>query len=139
MVGTIRSNLIRDGGVDGYLDYYGLTDPNPGGSWAATSISSRLVIHPDFRGSPLAVRLACESFRWGISHGIRADFCDCSPVHVPFFTGLGYVVQFVDFDHPEFGLAVVLRLDLYDRNRLIETRSPFRRPLAAWLAGQFAA
>lgn len=66
MVGTIQSNLIRDGGVDGYLDYYGLTDPNPGGPWAAASISSRLVIHPDFRGLPLAVRLAARASR-GVS------------------------------------------------------------------------
>jgi hypothetical protein len=132
VVGTTRSNLIRDGGIGNYLEYYRLSKLPPE-TLAESSVSTRIMVHRDFRRTPLTARLACEGFRWLLSHGIHADFCDCDPKVVKFFTGLGYKVEFDDFDHPEFGLGSVMRLPVQDLDHLVKVRSPFRRILANWL------
>jgi GNAT superfamily N-acetyltransferase len=133
IIGTTRTNLIRDGGIGGYLEYYRLIGLTPAGV-AESSITTRLMVHPEFRRTTLSARLACESFRWGLSQGVRANFIDCAADNHPFFAGLGYKVLLDDFSHPEFGPGFLLRLDLYDLEHLVKVRSPFRRILSAWLA-----
>ena len=141
VVGTTRTNLIRDGGFGRYLEYYRLLGQSVD-ELQDTSISTRIMIHPAFRRTPLTVRLTCVCFRWMLDQGVKTDFCDCVPVVVPFFSGLGYHVQFADFIHPEFGgePGSVMRLDALDLDHLIQVRSPLRRVLSAWQAlGQPAA
>ena len=133
VIGTTRSNLIRDGGISDYLEYYRLLDLAPD-ALAESSITTRLMVHPEFRRTTLSARLACERSRWGLSQGIRANFIDCDPNNHPYFTALGYKVVLDDFIHPEFGLGFLLRLDLCDLEHLEKVRSPFRRILSAWLA-----
>jgi hypothetical protein len=132
VVGTTRTNLVRNGGIGNYLEYYRLTD-RPHAELQDTSISTRIMIHPQFRRTPLTVRLTCDCFRWMLEQGVKTDYCDCEPEVVKFFTGLGYKEQFADFYHPEFGLGSVMRLDVHDFEHLAKVRSPLRRVLAKWL------
>jgi hypothetical protein len=101
---------------------------------ATTSISTRTMVAADLRRSTIAGRLTCECFKWMLMHGVRTDFCDVFPSGTLFTTGLGYKLLFDDFYHPEYGLGSVMRLDLYDLERLVNVRSPLRRILAKWLA-----
>jgi hypothetical protein len=135
IIGTTRSNLIRDGGsgISEYLGYYRLLALAPD-ALAESSITTRLMVHPEFRRTTLSARLACERSRWGLSQGIRANFIDCDPNNHPYFTAPGYKVVLDDFNHPELGLGFLMRLDLCDLEHLEKVRSPFRRILSAWLA-----
>jgi hypothetical protein len=131
VVGTLRTNLVCDGGLSHYLAYYRLTDLPPD-FLAATSVSTRTMVAVELRRTPLTARLACECFKWMLSHGVRTDFCDIFPSVMPFSTGLGYKLQF-DFDHPVYGFGHVMRLDVHNLEHLVKVRSPLRRILAKWL------
>jgi hypothetical protein len=50
------------------------------------------MVHPRYRNSTLAVRLACETYLHGLEDRITSDFIDCNDHLVSYFTGLGYLV-----------------------------------------------
>jgi hypothetical protein len=131
VVGTLRTNRVCDGGLENYLKYYRLTE-SPSDFLSQTSVSTRTMVAAALRRTPLTARLACETFKWMLSHGIRTDFCDIYPSVMPFSAGLGYKHQF-DFEHPVYSFGHVMRLDLYDQEHLVKVRSPLRRILAKWL------
>lgn len=133
VVGSVRLNKVSHGEAGDYLAYYRL-DRLSAERQAVASISTRMMVAPAFRRTPLSARLACTSYEWGVRHGVLADYCDCAPATLPFFRKLGYRVEFDDFAHPEFGPGLVLRLDTHDLEHLTQIRSPFRRVLAARLA-----
>jgi hypothetical protein len=134
VVGTTRTNLVRRGGIRNYLEYYRLTD-RPLSELTDTSISTRIMIHPRFRRTPLTVRLTCDCYQWMLEQGVKTDYCDCEPEVVPFFTGLGYKEICNDFLHPALGgMGSILRLDTHDLDHLTQVRSPLRRVLTRWQA-----
>lgn len=135
VVGTSRFNLIRDGAIGNYREYYRLHSLPPEVLHHA-SLSTRAMVHAEFRRTTLAARLCCAQYQLGLARGVRSDFCDCAPQNAPFFTGLGYRVHREDFIHPEFGPGPVMRLDLHDLNHFVRVRSPFRKFLSAWQATQ---
>jgi predicted GNAT family N-acyltransferase len=132
-VGTVRTNFARDGQLEPYFDYYGLRQL-PSEALSEVSITTRLMVIPALRKSPLSARLACATYRHVLKQGIKADYCDCIPKAVPFFLRLGYRLHLPEFHHPDYGLGVVLRLDLRDEAHLAANRSPFRKHLASWQA-----
>jgi hypothetical protein len=132
-VGTIRCNFVRDGGLSSYLDYYQLHQLSAE-ALSEASITTRLMIMPAYRKTVLSARLACAIYRYELEQGISTDYCDCIPHAVPFFLRLGHRLHLAEFHHSDYGLGVVLRLDLRDETHLAAMRSPFRRHLATWQA-----
>jgi len=124
-VGTIRSNLLRDGGTHHYEDLYGL-----GGLSATeretTSLTTRLMVTSTHRGGALAVQLAMASYALAGDKGIESDYIDCNDPLVPFFTRLGYqrVRRVI---HPQYGNVTVMRLEIGNRSHLSAVRSPLLR------------
>jgi hypothetical protein len=54
VVGTTRTNLVRNGGIGNYLEYYRLTERSLA-DLQEMSISTRIMVHPRFRRTPLTV------------------------------------------------------------------------------------
>ena len=85
------------------------------------------MVHRQYRGSTLALRLAAACFVYGSECGVRNWYIDCDIDNIPFFRRLGYVPHLNWFEHPEFGLGAVMRLDVQNLEQLIAIKSPFYR------------
>lgn len=131
VVGTVRVNYARLSDLEYYpslyaMDSVGLFHPQ------RTSITTKLMVSPEFRSKTLAVRLALAAYKQGIRDGIKYDFIDCNPHLVEFFLGLGYRVHKGQIKHTEYGEVVSMILDLEDLDNFERLRSPFRRACAAF-------
>lgn len=122
VAGTVRGNVLSDGGVGPYEDLYGLGSLTRADR-RATSITTRLMIERHRRGTALAVQLASALFERGVERGIETDFIDCNAHPVPFFEGLGYrAVRMIR--HPDYGAVTLMRLDVRDLTHLRRVGSP---------------
>lgn len=128
IVGTARTNYLRNCDIGEYDEFYDLSALSASDR-AVTSISTRIMVRPDFRRTTLAAHLASGLYRQALADGILADFCDCNEHLLPFFGGLGYRIHRADVRHAEYGCVTVLRLDMTDLNHLAAVRSPFRKVL----------
>jgi hypothetical protein len=138
IVGVGRVNFATDGPLGAYEEFYGMArmgDDHP----ARTSISTRLMIVPDLRGSLLAARFAVAAYALGLRRGMRWNFLDCNDHLVPFFAGLGYQSHQGRVEHPEYGFVNSLVLDLHDGARLAALRSPLLRAHREHFAAEEAA
>lgn len=124
-IGTIRSNLLRDGGTCHYEALYGLGALSPA-ERQVTSITTRLMVTSEHRGGALAVQLAMAAYALGGARGIEADYIDCNDPLVPFFTRLGYR-RVRRVTHPQYGNVTVMRLEVGDTSYLSAVRSPLLR------------
>jgi GNAT superfamily N-acetyltransferase len=124
-VGTIRSNLLREGGACHYEELYGLATLSAA-ERHATSITTRLMVTAEHRGGALAVQLAMAAYALAGSTGIESDYIDCNDPLVPFFTRLGYR-RVRRVTHPQYGNVTVMRLEVDDTSHLSAVRSPLLR------------
>jgi hypothetical protein len=88
------------------------------------SITSRLMVGPQWRGTALGIRLGQAVIRHYVASGLAWDYIVVRPEMEPFYTRLGYqrTVRRVDF--PGVGSLTPLRLNL-DPTYLKATRSAF--------------
>jgi hypothetical protein len=129
-LGCVRVNFARDGGLDYYRAL--LRMDGVGAAWPqAVSLCTRLMIRPDWRHSPLAMRLSVAAFDLGLWHGIRFNFIDCNDHLADFFTRMGYVLTH-RATHEEYGEVNAMRFDLRDGAWLACAASPFRRSFDRW-------
>jgi predicted GNAT family N-acyltransferase len=124
ILGIVRVNFCREIDIGYYNELYathivGREHPS------MTSISTRLMIRPELRGSTLAVRLCLSAYSHAFESGIEHNFIDCNDHLVPFFKGLGYIAHVPKVEHPEYGLVNPMRLKLTDEAHLVKMRSPF--------------
>lgn len=136
LIGTVRANLLRDGGIGLYRDLYGL-DRLTYREFRHTSITTRLMVLPRMRHTRVAVGLATALYALGLNRGILFDHIDCNAHLVPFFTHLGYRIH-RSAVHPEYGEVTVMRLNLIDSAHLQSVNSPFLAPLQEWFAQRTA-
>lgn len=123
IVGCIRINLARDGAIDYYRDLLRMDDAAV--DWRAnTSLSTRFMIAPDWRGTTLAIRLASTAYEFGLVNGIEWNFIDCYDNLATFFRRLGWI-QTHAANHEEYGAVNAMRLDLLDGEHLEQIKSPF--------------
>lgn len=128
LVGTVRTNYGWRSALEDYEVLYqmqrcGTAHPH------STSVTTKLVVAPDQRGSTLPYRLAAATYAAALSDGVLFDFVDVYPARVPFFQRLGYRVHLPRAVHPEYGPVIVMRLGMRDAEHLAEVRSPFLRVL----------
>ena len=136
LIGSVRSNLLRDGDIGPYRNLYGL-DRLTYQEFRQTSITTRLLVLPRMRHTHVAVDLATALYALGLDRGILFDYIDCTAHLVPLFTQLGYRCH-GHAVHPEYGEVTVMRLNLIDSAHLQSVNSPFLAPLRAWLAPRTA-
>lgn len=129
IVGAIRNNASSDSSLGEYENFYQMQDVGIDEHPAKTSITTRLMIAPEYRRAGLAVRLASSSYLLGLKRRVRWNFIDCNQHLVSFFQGLGWIEYVPPAVHPEYGLVSRMRLDLTDRGHLEAVRSPFAKLL----------
>lgn len=134
VVGVIRNNASSDGPLGDYEQFYGMCDVGNDHP-SLTSITTRLMLAPEYRRGALAVRLALASFSIGMERGTRWNFIDCNPHLVKFFERLGWIEHLPPGDHPEYGRVHRMRLDLQDQERFDALASPFAAVLRQHRAG----
>jgi predicted GNAT family N-acyltransferase len=120
VVGTVRLNFGDVGGLGSYEELYDLARLSPQ-ERASLSITTRLMVAPEVRGTSLVVRLIREAFRVVRSRRVTHDFIDCNEHLVPLFARLGYR-PWARAIHPWYGEVQVMRLDLNDQ-RLRDAKS----------------
>lgn len=122
VIGTVRTNYLRGGSVQGYETLYRLSESSEHRD--AVSITTRLMTDSKYRRTKLAVSLAEATYLQALQDGIREDYIDCNPHLISFFERLGYRLSH-SVDHPEYGEVSVMRLHLRDRSHLEAKKSPF--------------
>jgi GNAT superfamily N-acetyltransferase len=128
IVGTVRSNLLRLTSSSGvYEDLYDFAALQPAAR-EYTSLTTKLIVHRDFRNTSLALQLARAAYKYGLANGVEEDFIDCNAHLVHFFERLGYT-PVKPITHPEYGEVMLLRLGLRDQAHLSRVHSPFLRDL----------
>ncbi|MGB8698441.1 MAG: GNAT family N-acetyltransferase, partial [Thermosynechococcaceae cyanobacterium] len=125
IVGTLRLNYSKRSDLSYYEEFYVMSQVGYFHQ-QRTSITTKLMLKPEYRKGTLAVRLANAAYALALKDRIRYDFIDANPHLIPFFEGLGYRIHKTDY-HPEYGDVTVMVLDLEDINYLEKISSPFRR------------
>ncbi len=124
IVGTVRTNFLRESDIGEYFTLYGLS-PMPHLGLNECAITTRLMIAPAYRRGTLAARLACATYTLGITNHITTDYIDCNDHLRGFFARLGYLPHKENVSHPEYGAITVLKLHLTDIAHLDAVGSPF--------------
>ncbi|MCB1734537.1 MAG: GNAT family N-acetyltransferase [Gammaproteobacteria bacterium] len=148
IVATVRINLAGETGFDAYWNrIYQLEH------WAefpakSLSMTSRLMVAPDWRGSTVLAALLAAIFRFARENGVRFDFCNCTPSLVEFYEQLGYRRYADGFMDKDAGYHVPLVFMAEDIEHMRAVRSPFWREArklpadatgTAWFIAEFPA
>jgi Acetyltransferase (GNAT) domain len=102
VVGTLRINFARDGGLSDYEEFYEMKsvgDAHP----ARTAMVTKFMIAPAHRNGVVILRLCLACYDIGCQHGIWFNFIDCNPPLEKFFGRLGYRAYCGRKQHPEYG------------------------------------
>jgi predicted GNAT family N-acyltransferase len=107
IVGCVRVNLAKDGGLEYYRTLLGMDEV--GSLWPGNvSLCTRLMVAPEFRGTMLAAKLASECYRLGLNHEVIVNYIDCNDHLTEFFARLGY--EFARrVHHEEYGPVNAMR------------------------------
>lgn len=126
VVGTVRVNLGSEGDLGAYTELYRLREL--GGMFPnRVSITTKLMVAPEYRRTPLALKLALACYRYASEVEVEVDAIDCNPPLRPFFAKLGYRQIFGAIDHPEYGHVIPMLLAVRDKHHLKEVGSPFSK------------
>lgn len=129
VVGTYRANFARTSDLGIYDQLYRMNWAGEFHPWH-TSISTKLMVAPQYRGSALGIRIAVAGYKLCRMHGIEFDFIDCNDPLLGFFGYLGYRQYQEQIVHPEYGRVNPLVLALSDEAHLQAVKSPFRKVVA---------
>ena len=120
VIGTLRANLFDEPAARDYERLYELTLTDA--ERRVTSLTTRMMVAPGYRGSGLALSLARVRFRIAIDSGLARDYMDCNDHLVPFFSRLGYRPK-RRIVHPDYGDVTLMTCPV-DVDRLAALRSP---------------
>jgi predicted GNAT family N-acyltransferase len=88
-------------------------------------MTSRVVVHPQMRGSHLLKSLTCAMYRFGRKHDMRFNFIDCHSQWLPLYSRLGYRLYRPGFNHDKYTYVIPMVLVGDDLDYLKRVRSPF--------------
>jgi predicted GNAT family N-acyltransferase len=91
------------------------------------SISTRLMIAPEWRRSTTVGAIVAEAYKQGRERDLQFDFVHCAPWLVPFYENLGYRRYTQHFLDADAGLQIPMILVMEDIEHLRRVRSPFYR------------
>jgi len=131
VIGCVRLNLMRDGGLWRYFDFYEVSKLPPA-EQLTSCICTRNMVRADFRKTGVSVRMLKAIYKFGMESGMTTCFMDVNEPLRQLFEKFGYKFQFKK-EHPEYGLVSVYRLDVLDLEFLKQVRSPFAPLCQAYL------
>lgn len=91
------------------------------------SISTRLMVDPQWRRSSTVGAIVAEAYKQGRERNLQFDFVHCAPWLVPFYENLGYRRYTNSFVDEDTGFQIPMVLVLEDVEHLRAVRSPFYR------------
>ena len=115
IIGTLRLNFASEGDLGVLEALYGMraSAHHPD----HTGICTKFVVHPDWRGSAVALKLIAAATRFGVRHGGRECYIDAIPALLHYYQAMGFVVTNDCFLHEENGPSIPMRLDLRRHGR----------------------
>lgn len=134
IIGCVRLNFVRDGGVQPYYDFYELSQL-PESDQMRASICTRYMVNPHFRKSRVPIELLKLIYLFGIENGANACYMDTNAPYIRFYQKFGYEALF-EKNHPDYGRVTVMRLPVLDLGYLESVRSPFAPLCKRFLASQ---
>ncbi|HEY9812940.1 MAG TPA: GNAT family N-acetyltransferase [Candidatus Sericytochromatia bacterium] len=124
IIGTVRSNYAKNSNLEYYPQLYKMRDFIGDAHPRYTSISTKLMVKKELRGSTLALRLMRANYQQLLVDGVKFDFIDCEPHMIPFFQKLGYQpIEMIN--HPEYGSGLAMMLNVFNFKHLEQVKSPF--------------
>jgi Acetyltransferase (GNAT) domain len=126
VIGTLRTNHAAQGSLGHYEHWYGMAQYAKEAHPYATTITTKLILRPEYRRTTLALRLITHGYEEGFAHS-RYNFLDCIPELEGFYKKLGCIVHRPRFLHPEYGELVPLVMPMHDLSHLRTVRSPLAR------------
>lgn len=129
VVGCIRWNGGHNTDFGEYAELYAMHLAGPFFPQHC-SISTKLMVAPDYRKTILPVRLCTIAYAFAAAEGSVFDFMDCNPHLERMFTRYGYRPYRGRINHVEYGDVLPMTLVVRDHEHLNALRSPFA-PIAA--------
>jgi hypothetical protein len=122
IVGTVRTNFAREGGLGCYPDLYAVAAREPA-LWHSSSVTSGWTISWEAWGGEVPLLLARGLYQIQRSERILCDFLDCTEPELEFFERLGYR-RLQSIRNPVRGETHLMRLDVFDESHLYAVNSP---------------
>lgn len=120
MVAVIRTNYASKSDLDDYLNRRGIDSSE----LEDCAVTSKMVVHSEFRASTMAARLAAAVYERLLQDHIRFSVIDIEPSLVSVYERLGYrICGRIPYRYPEVGEAVVMVLDVRDTVHLRKVQS----------------
>jgi len=127
VVATLRTNYLDDPAAEYYRRLY-RSDLFEEVQLNRMTVTSKLMIAPEFRGTSLVLRLVAYMTRQlHYKEGVLFDLIDCNAPLVPFFERLGYDSHIGRALHREYGRVQPMFIALRDLEHLAARRSPLLR------------
>ena len=93
----------------------------------AICTTSRFMLDPRIRNGRLIYPLMKAVYDHARNRGIRLNYGDCSPHHLPFYQHLGFRIYERGFDDPAYGYKLPLLMLMGDRQEFRRRRTPLAR------------
>lgn len=132
IVGCVRLNFVRDGGVQPYFDFYELERLSPLEIEGA-SICTRYMVAPRYRRSRVPIELLKRIYLHGLENGATSCYMDTNAPYQKLYVKLGYDSMFEKV-HADYGLVSIMRLEADNLEKLTAARSPFAPILKKFLS-----
>jgi CRP-like cAMP-binding protein len=135
-IGTLRSNVSREGDLGHLEDVYGMrkSPHHP----EATAICTKFAIRRSHRGSSAATRLISAMVGLGLRTGVKACYIDSIPDLIPYYRALGFAPSGRAFLHRENGLSRPMVLDLTIHGAKLAEQTGARDYLKSFVEAQGA-
>lgn len=98
----------------------------------AICTTSRFMLDPSIRNGRLIYPLMKAVYDHARDRGIRLNYGDCSPHHLPFYQHLGFRSYERGFDDPAYGYKLPLLMLMGDRSEFARRRTPLARAAAQY-------
>jgi hypothetical protein len=122
MAACLRLNLRSDGPLE-CEEQFDIEQFRPSFP-SHVGMISRLVLHPNFRGSLILKQLACATYQHALETGMHYYFIDCHPKLLPLYTRLGYRIYRPGFNHQKYTYVIPMVLAINDVGYLHQIKSP---------------
>lgn len=122
-IGTLRSNVAREGDVGVLQELYGMTSSpfHP----EQTSVCTKFIVRKTRRNSQASFQLMLAAIEYAERENIRECFIDCIPSLLPFYKVLGFQDCGPAFLHRENGRSLPLKLDIQKYGKRIKKVAGF--------------
>lgn len=135
-IGTLRSNLSREGDLGHLEEIYGMrkSPHHP----EATAICTKFIVRKSRRGSTAATRLISAMVGFGLRSGIKSCYVDSIAELLPYYRALGFTPSARVFFHRENGPSHPMVLDLTTHGEKLAKESGAREYLKTFIKAEAA-